>query len=473
MKSLYEPDPVLDEVDPARAAPAGARHAALARVEPEHAEPEHAEPMRTESVRADLEAELQIEERDAKGRRRRVWVGATLAGLLATGLIAFAWLTRSNSGGIRYTTQPVTRGDLIVTVTATGTLQPTNQVEIGSEISGTIKTVDADYNDTVKIGQVLARLDTSRLAAQVAQSRAALAAAQAKVLQADATVAESEAQLARLQRMRALTNDTVPSQSDIDTALAARDRARADAASARALVQQSQATLDAQRTDLDKTVIRSPINGIVLKRSVEPGQTVAATLQAPVLFVLAEDLTQMELDVDVDEADVSSVRTGQRATFTVDAYPDRKFDAAVSEVHYGAQTVSGVVTYQTVLTVDNSGLELRPGMTATAEMIVKEVRDALLVPNSALRFAPADQGTRTQSTSSGGFMTRLMPRLPRPQPHRAPAQTGMRQIWTLQNGVPAALSVRTGATDGTHTQIVAGDVQPGTPLIVDALSGGK
>ncbi len=422
-----------------------------------------------ERANAELATELQLEEEEAGARGRRLWIIAAVAAVLLGGGIALAWFLHSRESAVRYTTQPVTRGDLTVTVTATGTLQPTNQVEIGTEISGKIESVDVDYNDVVKVGQVLARLDTSRLDAQVAQSKAALASARAKVLQAEASVSEAEAQLARFTRMRSLTGNTVPSQSDLDTATATRDRALADAASARALVQQSQATLAAQRTDLSKAVIRSPIDGLVLKRSVEPGQTVAATLQAPVLFVLAEDLTQMELHVDVDEADVSKVRADQRATFTVDAYPERRFTADVAQVHYGAQTVSGVVTYETVLTVDNSGLELRPGMTATAEIVVNEVTHALLVPNAALRFSPTEETASAQPAAGGGLLGRLMPRLPRRQPQRAPAQGGTREVWTLRNGVPTAIAVRAGATDGSHTQIVEGRLQPGMRLIVDAL----
>jgi HlyD family secretion protein len=239
-------------------------------------------------------------------------------------------------------------------------------------------------------------------------------------------------------------------------------------------VLQSRATHEAQQTDLAKAVIRSPIDGVVLQRSVEPGQTVAASLQAPVLFVLAENLKQMELHVDVDEADVSTVKADQQASFTVDAFPDRQFAARVAQVHYGARTVSGVVTYETVLVVDNSNLDLRPGMTATANIVVKEVADTLRVPNAALRFAPAAERTTTPSARSGGLLTRLMPRPPgRGEVQRAPGMYDMRRVWTLQAARPVSIDVRTGATDGVNTQIVAGNLQPGTPLIVDSSSAGQ
>jgi HlyD family secretion protein len=416
-----------------------------------------------------LEADLQPEESTVLTWRPRRWMIAAALAVLVAAVVGTFLFVRDHGQTVQYTTELATRGNLIATVTATGTLQPTNQVEIGTEISGRIERVKADYNDVVKVGQVLARLDTSRLEAQVQQSQAALESAQAKVLQAQASVDETTAQLARLTRMRELTSNTIPSQSDLDAAVATRARAEADGASARALVAQSRATLHAQRTDLAKAVIRSPIDGLVLKRSVEPGQTVAATLQAPVLFVLAENLAQMELHVDVDEADVSAVQAGQRATFTVDAHPDRQFSASVAQVHFGAQTVSGVVTYETVLTLDNSSLELRPGMTATAEIVIDEIVDALLVPNAALRFnPPAAEGSAAPSTS-GGLVSRLMPRPPgRAQTRRESMPQEARQVWTLRNGQPVALLVQTGATDGYRTQILDGDLQPGTALIVDS-----
>ena len=233
------------------------------------------------------------------------------------------------------------RGDLTVIVTATGTLQPTNKVDVGSELSGIVKSVEADYNDRVKVGQVLARLDTSKLEAQVTQSRAALDSAKAKVLQAQATVLETRSKLTQFQKVRELSNNKVPSQSELDAAEAAFERAKADEASATAAVSQAQATLEANQTDLSKSVIRSPINGVVLTRSMEPGQTVAASFTAPVLFTLAEDLTQMELHVDVDEADVGKVKEGQKAAFGVAAYPNRTFEARITQTRFGSSRPRG------------------------------------------------------------------------------------------------------------------------------------
>ena len=311
--------------------------------------------------------------------------GALLLAMLAALL---TWNNRSAGNQVHYLTQEATHGSITVTVSATGTLQPTNQVDVGSEISGTIKTVEVNYNDRITQGQILARIDTARLESEFKQRAASLEAARAKVLQAMATVSESKIKLARLVHVQKESGGKVPSETEMDAALATRDRAIADESNASAAVALAEASLEAQRTDLAKSVIRSPINGIVLKRAAEPGQTVAASFQTPVLFTLAEDLTQMVLHVDVDEADVGKVHENQTATFTVDAYPDRTFPASITQVRFGSKTVAGVVTYETLLTVDNSDLLLRPGMTGTASIIIQKVDNALLVPNTALRFTP-------------------------------------------------------------------------------------
>ncbi|WP_339136510.1 MAG: efflux RND transporter periplasmic adaptor subunit [Candidatus Electrothrix sp. GW3-4] len=303
---------------------------------------------------------------------------------------------------LSFKTEPVTINNLVVTVTATGNLEPTNKVDVGSEISGKIEAVMADFNDQVTEGQVLARLDVSKLMAKVKQTEASLQAAKARILQAKATIEETGSNLRKLRKVYKLSNGKMPSQSDMDTARAAHARAKADLASAEAGVAEVQASLDITRTDLAKAEIISPVNGVVLSRKIEKGQTVAASFEAPVLFELAEDLTKMELHVAVDEADIGQVRDGQEAVFTVDAYPERKFSAVISQVHFAATTTTdSVVTYETVLLMENSDLALRPGMTATAEIVVQEVRDALTVPNAALRFTPLPRkkGSRSRPCS--------------------------------------------------------------------------
>ncbi len=408
------------------------------------------------------------------GRRRHlkkwlIWGGILL--LLALALLL--WNRSRETDTVRFKTQPAKRGNLTVTVTATGNLAPTNQVNVSSELSGIVRQVLVDYNDRVKVGQVLARLDTARLKDQVLQSKAALASARAKLLQTKATTRETRAQLNRVREARARSDNQAVSKSALDMAQADLDRALADQDSARAAIAQAKAALEVNRTNLGKLVIRSPINGIVLSRSVDPGQTVAASLQAPVLFTLAQDLTKMVLNVDVDEADVGQVRKGQQATFTVDAYPERTFPARIIQVHYGSRTVAGVVSYEAVLNVDNTDLSLRPGMTATADIIVKKVKNAILVPNAALRFAPSRQAMA--QAGRGGIFSRLFGRRRHTPPPLGPAEgpaERKQRVWTIRNRQPVAILITTGATDGMMTVVTGGNIKPGQELIVDTVSGG-
>lgn len=391
--------------------------------------------------------------------------GVVLALLIAVLLI---WKGKRANRQPGYQTQEVRQGNLVVSVSATGTLESTNQVDVGSEISGTIKTVEVDYNSLVKKGQILARIDTARLEAQVAQTAASLETARSKVLQMQATIIEAKAKLARLVQVQKESNGKVPSKAEMDSAIATLDRALADEASARAGVSQAVATLQTQQIDLSKALIRSPINGVVLKRAAEPGQTVAASFQTPVLFTLAEDLTQMELHVDVDEADVGKVRTGQSAGFTVAAYPDRIFPATISQVRFGAKTVAGVVTYETVLRVDNRELLLRPGMTGTATITVNKADKVLLVPNSALRFTPPvapDQPTQ----GSGGLVSKLLPRPPSQTPKKSQESEGKSpRVWLLREGTLQQQPITTGLSDGTMTEVKSG-LTAGMQVVVDSI----
>jgi HlyD family secretion protein len=417
---------------------------------------------------SDITKTLGVTPGAGRGRRLRRWLFLVVLIVVVVGFLAL----RKGSGGssvVQYKTQEAKRGDLVVRVTATGTLEPTNQVEVGSEISGIVKTVDADYNDKVKVDQVLARIDTSKIEAQETQLKAALASAEARVLQAKATLSETQTKLAQLQRVRELSNGKVPSQTEFDAAQAAFERAKADDASAAAAVAQAQATLKATQTDIGKAIIRSPINGVVLTRKIEPGQTVAAAFQAPVLFTLAEDLTQMELLVDVDEADIGQVKEGQEATFTVSAYLDRIFQAKIVQTRFGSQTVDGVVTYATVLKVDNTDLSLRPGMTATADITVQRVENALLVPNAALRFSPPAQETKKASRGLVGMMLPSPPRFNMPQEPAADTNKKQQTLWILKDGQAQAVAVTIGASDDTMTEIVSGPIEPGMPVIVDTM----
>ncbi len=403
-----------------------------------------------------------------KPRRRRGWLVAAVVLLLGVGAYAL-YGGNGTAAAVHYQTSAVERGHLVVTVSATGTLEPTNQVDVGSELSGTIEEVFVDDNSRVSEGQVLARLDVSKLEDQVANASAAVKVAEASVRQANATVQESGANLARLREVFKLSGGKVPSKTEIETAEATRARAQANLASAQAGVLQAKATLRTNETNLAKASIRSPIDGVVLSRAVEPGQTVAASLQVATLFTLAEDLSKMELQVKVDEADVGQVREGQHASFTVDAYTDRRYPADITRVSYGATTTDNVVTYLTTLQVANEDLSLRPGMTATAEITTLDKDDVLLVPNAALRFTPAAAPAEPKQS----LISSLMPRPPR-QAKTVKVQdtaAGERSVWVLRDGQPQAVAVKTGATNGRLTEVVSGELTAGMAVITESVSG--
>ena len=332
---------------------------------------------------------------------------------------------------------------------------------------------------------MLVELDTAKLDAQVLRSRASLAAAQARLAQAAATTKEALAGFGRLQEVARLSGGKVPSAAELDSGQATLDRARADEASARAAVDDARAALSTDVTNLSKASIRSPIDGVVLTRTVEPGNAVAASLQAVTLFTLAEDLTRLRLDVNVDEADVGSVKLDQKASFTVSAYPTRRYPARVTRVSFGSTKTDNVVTYITWLEVDNSDLSLRPGMTAAATITSTERSDVLLVPNTALRFTPAiaaggAAGAAAQPASSGGgIMSQLMPRMPRSGARRAggsgEAADGAgraRQVWVLQDGAAHAVTVQVGISDGRRTEVSGAGLAEGMAVITDQRAAG-
>ena len=421
-------------------------------------------PATTQGV--DIRQTLGINQSSSSLKPTIKWFGY-VAVIIVISIIVWLMISNGQSQTIQYKTDNVSRGLLSITVTATGTLQPVNQVEVGSEISGTIKTVLVDFNDRVKQGQVLARMNTDQLQAKVNQAKASLNLARAQVKQSEATIIETRN---KLNRSRELAKTGMCSAQDCDAAQASSDRAVANLESAKAQVVQAQASLDAELTTLAKATIHSPIDGIVLKRDVEPGQTMAASFQTPVMFTLAENLTQMELHVDVDEADVGQVAVGQEALFTVDAYANKSFPAKISEVHFASQTVDSVVTYETLLSVDNTELLLRPGMTATADILVKQVTDALLIPNAALRFSPPE--LEQQASSSGGLISSLIPRPPSGSKQRKDMGNNKikPQVWTLRDGQPIAIAVTTGSTDGIKTEITSDDIETGMALIIDTIS---
>lgn len=353
------------------------------------------------------------------------WVGgiAVVIGIL----IAWGMLNKPKPA---YVFQPVTRGGLTLTVSATGTLAPRVQVDVGAEVSGRIDDLYVDYNDHVTKGEKLAQINTDQIQAQLDQARATLE-------QQQATLAQNEA---KVKRYATLIKTHDVSQQDYDTA-------KGDFLRAKAGVAMGTAQVDQYESQLKKATIYAPIDGEVLDRKVSKGQTVAATFNTPVLFTLASDLRQMELDVDIDEADVGLVHAGQEAFFTVGAYPDKKFDAKLISVHNASTTVQNVVTYKGVLLVDNSKQLLKPGMTATAEIITGRLAMATLVPNASLRFIPAANVT-------AGIPA-------------APVGPGLGRVWTFANGKIKPHDLKLGGTDGHSTQVIRGDLKPGDQVIVD------
>lgn len=427
------------------------------------------------------------------GGAPRPWWRRNLRWLLLAGAVIVLALLLSrcvggNKGG-EYATETVRRDTLQITVSATGHLAPTDQVDVGSELSGQVVKVIADVNDRVTAGQPLAYVDPSRFADTVRQSEAQLGAAIAAEAQAQATLAQDKAQLDRLEAVWRLSGGKVPSDTDLAAGRAEYKRAAAAVTSARANIASARATLSSNRTSLVKTVIRSPVNGVVLARQIEPGQTVAASFNTPTLFVIARDLTRMKLPVSVDEADVGDVEAGQSATFTVDAFPGERFPAKITRVSMGSnQTVSSasgsstssaaasqVVSYEADLSVANPQLRLRPGMTATAEIVTRARPNVLLVPNAALRFTPTN-GAGKQG--SGGIAGALTPR--RPITNTGNDQSAVRgrgaqqTVYVLESGKPRAIKLSTGASDGTWTEVLGGNLRAGMAVITGQLaSGGK
>jgi HlyD family secretion protein len=374
---------------------------------------------------------------------RQPWFWIAVIGVLVVGGGAIWALGIGQNKAIVYVTAPAKRADIAMTVTATGTVQPINQVDVGSELSGRIKSVLVDFNDKVKAGDLLAEIDTTKLATTTDKLQAVVDAAQASVTSADAALKEARQTLERIQPLA--THD-FSSEKDLNAAQSAYDRAVAAAQSARAQVKGAEADLAANQVDLSKSEIRSPINGIVLTRSIDPGQTVAATLSAPVLFTIAEDLTKMNLLVDVDEADAGVVRAGETAQISVEAYTDRKFPAKVEQLRYAPETVNGVVSYKAVLSVDNSELLLRPGMTVTAEIVAKTAVTALAVPNAGLRYAPP------ASTAANA-------------PKDVALAADQKRLYVLKAGQATPVIITPGLSDGNFTEVLKGDIAAGDAVI--------
>lgn len=409
-----------------------------------------------------IEAALGLDRKGVSRKRRPLWLYALLAiAVAAAGIALYQWYAAAPPR-IEYTTVPAATADLTVEVSATGTLQPLTQVDISSELSGIVRAVAVNENQQVKKGDVLATLDTAKLEVQIERATASAKAAAASVEDAKVTLQENENAVVRAS---ALTKRGMATDQSLEAATATRDRSKAALDSAEANLAIAQADLKAQQTDLAKSTIYAPIDGIVLTRSVDPGQTVASSLQAPVLFVIAADLRNMELQAAVDEADIGAVKPGQHARFTVDAFPDRPFDAEIRDISYASVTTDGVVTYNARLEVDNGELLLRPGMTATVSVVTRQAKGVLTVPSTAFRYRPMQQRARDWSLSD--LFTGRMGRPNRQRDATKAPTDGSRTLYVLENGRPHPVNVRIGSTDGELTEITSG-LDEGAQVITGA-----
>ncbi len=401
--------------------------------------------------------------------RRRALVAAGV--LLAAVMLAYCAPSPEN---VEYQTEEIVRSDVAVTVTATGNLAPTNQVDVGSEVSGIVKQVYVDVNDEVVEGEPLAAIDSARFDDAVQRSQGSLAASIATVQRERAGLQESEAQLRRMLDVQRASDGKVPAIAEIDAQRAAVARATASVRAAEANVTAARAQLSSDSTQVERALIRSPVSGVVLKRSIDPGQTVQASFNTPSLFILAEDLRTMRLEVSVDEADVGQVRGGQSAAFTVDAWPGREFPAKIERIDLGAQNLdagassanagsANVVAYTAVLSVDNRELILRPGMTATATIQTAGEGDALVVPNAALRFQPPGEARERQRT--------FQFRPPRSEGTRVERERGIgvgsvQRLYFLDaKGGLRAVEVTTGQSDGRVTAVRGEGIEAGLAVV--------
>jgi HlyD family secretion protein len=402
------------------------------------------------------------------------WVVVTVA-VIAGGIAWWRMHEAKVKAEWHFETAKIDRGKIVAKVTASGSLSAIVTVQVGSQVSGRIAALYADFNSKVKKGELIAKIDPQLFEASVAQARANLVAAQGDLAKAKATAFDAQTQY---KRNVTLAERKLIAQADLDTSKATADADNAAVDAAVGAVGQASAQLHSAEVNLAYTNIISPTDGVVISRNVDVGQTVAASLQAPTLFLIAEDLRKMQVDTSVAEADIGQVRTGMRATFTVDAYPTETFVGTVRQVRNAPQTVQNVVTYDAVIDVDNTDLKLKPGMTANCTFVYAEQDDALRVPNAALRFhPPADL---LASLSPGGAAAKRGPRgagaPPAGSANAAPAKAARaadrKTVWVLRNGKPVPVAIRTGVTDGIMSEVVEGDLSVGDSVITD-VSGGN
>lgn len=376
---------------------------------------------------------------------KKILIGISVIIVLAIVLfIAF----RKKDNGLNFKTEKISKGDIVEMVTASGNVNAVTTVLVGTQVSGTIKTIYADFNSPVKNGQLIAQIDPATFEAQVEQARANLLSAKANLEKADASFIDAKR---TMERNKALFSKDLIARSEVDTAETNYETAKAQINASKAQITQAEASLKVAETNLRYTRIISPVNGIVVSRNVDVGQTVAASFQTPTLFTIAQDLTKMQIDTNVAEADIGKVKQGQDVEFNVDAYPGVIFKGKVSQVRNAPINVQNVVTYDAVILVGNPELKLKPGMTANVSIIISAKKDILIIPNAALRFSMPDKDKdkpkKTQQKGAGA--------------------------WVIADGKPKRLPVSAGVSDGSYTELISGEIMEGQEVIVESLTKTK
>lgn len=377
-----------------------------------------------------------------KPGRARYWLVAGLASLLLVAVAGGTWWAFAERSTVHYVTAQIAIGTVTRTVTATGTVNPELTIIVGSYVSGVIQEIYCDYNTKVKKGQICAKIDPRPYETLVAQAKANLLVGKAQLQKDQANLSYTKT---NYERNAQLIVPHAVSQDVFDQAKNAYQQAQAQIAYDQSTIQQQQAAHDSAQVNLDYTNIISPVDGTVVSRSVTMGQTVAASFQTPTLFLIASDLKMMQVDTNVSESDIGGIKEGNPASFTVDAFPKRTFDGMVSQVRQSPQTVQNVVTFDVVVSVDNSSFSLQPGMTAATRIVIANRHDVIRVPSQALRYRPS--GMPASATPLG-------------------AADSEARVWLLRNGRPVALAVETGLDDDSFVEIVAGNVKPGDQVIV-------
>lgn len=385
---------------------------------------------------------------------KKIVIGIAIAAII--GGVAFFAL-RSKGNVPQFRTEKITKGDITTVVTATGTMNAVTTVLVGTQVSGTIKTLHADFNSHVKKGQMIAQIDPALFQAQVEQARANLVTAKANLAKSEVAVVDTQR---TRERNRELFSKNLIARSDLDTAQTNYDSAVAQVNANKAQVEQAAAALSTAVTNLAYTRILSPVDGIVVSRNVDVGQTVAASFQTPTLFNIAQDLTKMQIDTNIAEADVGRIKIGQEVDFTVDAYADTTFKGRVGQIRIAPITIQNVVTYDVVIVVDNQQLKLMPGMTANVSVIIEEKKDVLKVPNAALRFKPSDRTKGGPADlAKGGSAAKVK------------GGTGEKGpgVWIVENEKPKRIRVSIGISDGSFTELISDGLKEGQEVIVESL----